>query len=225
MPANRASVLLTTSPWRSGKLKRSGLGRVLDAGVIRQDRWARRMRRRRRRVLARGHELGLAVLLEHDRAVRGRRHFEQQRARAGEVAQHETAVAIRARERARVAIHAKDRRRHLRAFLLRDEPPRRLALRALRLDDPRAVNRWRLDRRWRRSDVRARRGTATARRERADTRPSAGCPQRDVELARVLIERQHVSVSPSTVPARDVMRRSPLKNDPFNAVPSTAISN
>ena len=99
-------------------------------------------------------------------------HLEQQRTRAGEMAQHEPAVAEPAAQRAGVAVDAKDRRLDLGARLAGDEAPRRLALVALRL----TIQVPSMDgsrRRPPRPRRRGRRGTDRARRAPAGTRRSS----------------------------------------------------
>ncbi|MBI3263282.1 MAG: hypothetical protein HYZ58_09030 [Acidobacteria bacterium] len=75
----------------------SGIGRRAD----RRGAWG---------ILTRGHQLRLAVLFEPQRSIAGGRHFEEQRAGAGEVTQHEPAVAVPAGQRAGVAVDAQDGR-------------------------------------------------------------------------------------------------------------------
>ena len=58
-------------------------------------------------------ELGLGVLPQRQRTVGERRDFEEQRPRAGEVAEHESAIAIAAAQRSRVTVDAENRRRDL----------------------------------------------------------------------------------------------------------------
>src|SRR4029453_366644 len=72
-----------------------------------------------------------------------RRQFEQGRPRAGEMTEHELAVAKRTSQGAGVAVDAQDCRRHFRARLADDQLPRSLTLRALaNLDVPQPRDRW-----------------------------------------------------------------------------------
>ena len=68
---------------------------------------------------------------DRQRSVRLRRHLEERRTCAGEVAQHERSILVCSGQRACVAVDAQDRRGYLSGRLAHDQLPRRFSLRAL----------------------------------------------------------------------------------------------
>ena len=142
LPANCASVFDTRRPFRSGTLKRNG-SEASAIVVWRDGSVGDPIAPGPRVAFADGGELGLPVLSQEKAAVWLWDDFKQERPCTGEMTQDVAAVAIRAGQRAGIAIDAENARRNNAVLLTRDESPRRLTFRALRRNNPGALERWR----------------------------------------------------------------------------------
>ena len=137
------------------------------------------------------------------------------------MAEHELAVAIRAGQRAGVAIDAQDRRRHFGARLPHDQLPRRLALRALRpgmFHSPAIDGILLVAGRRRREALRLERIRCAARAARVLALEPAVL-QRRLELRAVFVEAERRAIRSRIGRVVDVTFSSPLKNEPLTRRP------